>query len=499
MSANLSVRVSQFLAIPVLLLACAFAALAQNVPNHAQVVLKGTVTYAQNKTFIDVPFDVPAGVHRLTLDIRYTDHEKQTVLDTGVFDPYRFRGNSGSNKSHFTIGETDATPSFLPGAIPAGKWHLNLGVSNIRPEVISSYEVDIFFDRPIDDQAFTDRALNGNQGWYRGDLHMHTAHSDGSCPNQSGQLVPCPVFVTAQAAAKRGLDFIAISDHNSISQADALRELQPYFDRLLFIPAREITTFAGHANLFGTIRFLDYRVGTADVPDVNVLARKARDLGGLLSISHPDAPGGEICRGCRWEPKPAVDMHLIPAVEVINGGDGEGFFPGLQFWETQLAQGYRPTAIGGSDNHRPDEPPQKPGSVGSPTTVVHATELSMPAILDGIRAGHVFIDLYGSTDRLLEMNASDSQGKAGMGDSLSAAADEDVKLSIHVEHCLSDRVQVLLDGQKPLALDQPILMGPDLTVTTTWKSDGKRHWVLAEVQDLTGALYLLGNPVYINY
>ncbi len=121
-----------------------------------QVVLKGTVTYAQNHSFIDLPFDVPQGVHRLTVDIQYTDRDKQTVLNTEISDPYSFRGTSGSNKSHFTIGENDATPSFLPGAIHSGKWKLTFTVSNIRPDMTSSYEADIYFDRPIDDMAFVD-------------------------------------------------------------------------------------------------------------------------------------------------------------------------------------------------------------------------------------------------------------------------------------------------------------------------------------------------------
>ena len=47
---------------------------------------------------------------------------------------------------------------------------------------------------------------------------------------------------SVQTAAARGLDFIAITDHNADSQNDALRELQPYFDRVLLIPGREMTT-----------------------------------------------------------------------------------------------------------------------------------------------------------------------------------------------------------------------------------------------------------------
>jgi len=467
--------------------------------NQHQLVLKGTITYAQNHSLVDLPFEVPPGVYRLTVDVRYTDREKQTVLNTEISDPYRFRGTSGSNKGHFTIGESDATPSFLPGAIPAGKWKLTLAVSNIRSGMTSSYEADIYFDRPIDDAAFVDHALNPKPGWYRGDLHMHTGHSDGSCPSQSGQPVPCPVFFTVESAAKRGLDFIAVSDHNATSQYDALRELQPYFDRLLFVPGREITTTAGHANLLGTMRYLDFHVGDADVPDINVLARRAHELGAILSINHADSPGGEICRGCRWEASPPVDMRLITAIELINGGDGEGLFPSYEFWRKQLEHGYRPTAIGGSDNHRPYWPPDKPGSVGSPTTVVQASELSVPAILDGIRAGHVFIDLSGSPDRSLEVEVSDAQGSAAMGDVLAAPQGEEVRLAIHIEHCAANRVSVLLDGQKALPVTPEILRQPSVLASAAWRSDGMRHWLVVEVRDLTGALYLIGNPVYLNF
>ncbi len=295
------------------------------------------------------------------------------------------------------------------------------------------------------------------------------------------------------------MDFIAITDHNSTAQYDALRELQPYFDRLLFIPGREITTAAGHANLFGTMRYLDYHVGDTTTPDINALARQGHDLGAILSINHADAPGGEGCRGCRWEPDPPVDMRLITGIEVINGGDGDGLFPSYEFWEKQLAAGYRPTAIGGSDNHRPEWPPHKSGSVGSPTTVVYASELSVPAILDGIRAGHVFIDLTGSSERILEVQASDQHGVARMGDALVSNPGEEVQLAIHVEHCAADRVQVLLDGKTPLSVNPEIPLESNQTLSAVWTSDGKRHWLVVEVRDLTGALDLLSNPVYLNY
>ena len=190
------------------------------------VILTGDVTGAQNKTYIEVPFAVPADTHRVSVDFQYTGKEQRATLDLGVFDPERFRGESGGNKSHFTISETDATPSYLPGAIPAGQWHLLIAVPNIRPQSVAHYRAEIRFNSRGEDGGFAANPLATGTRWYRGDLHMHTAHSDGSCASQRGKTVPCPVFLSVQTAAARGLDFIAITDHNANSQYEMERELQ---------------------------------------------------------------------------------------------------------------------------------------------------------------------------------------------------------------------------------------------------------------------------------
>ena len=259
--------------------------------NPADLVLKGDVTGAQHKTYFDVPFTVPGGVHRISVDFHYTGKDQRATLDLGIDDPQRFRGESGGNKSHFTISETDATPSYLPGEIPAGQWRLIIAVANTRPEVVSHYEADIRFNARADDAAFTAQPLASGTRWYRGDLHMHTAHSDGSCDSQSGRKVPCPVFLTVQAAASRSLDFIAITDHNTDSHYEQLRELQPFFDHLLLIPGREMTTFHGHFNVFGVTQFMDWRVSNGGL-DLNAVLRDARAKGGIASVNHAEAPEG---------------------------------------------------------------------------------------------------------------------------------------------------------------------------------------------------------------
>ncbi len=467
------------------------------------VVLHGPVHPSQNHGYVAAPFHVPAGVKRVTLVFSYTGKDQHTALDLGLQDPAELRCWSGGNKSVLTVGLADATPSCLPGPIPAGTWKVMIGVPNIRPQVTSHYTARIFFTRSglvADYPEVLREPLRAGPAWFRGDLHMHTGHSDGQCPNQTGTMVPCPVFVTVEAAVRRGLDFIAITDHNAQSQYDAMRELQPYFNKVLLIPGREITTNFGHLNLLGTTDYLDFRLGTPAVPTVNDLLRNARKLGALISINHPSDPTGEQCMGCGWNPSPPANMHLLNAIEAVNGGSEK--FPslsGIPFWMQQLNLGYRLTAIGGSDNHRPLMPLDEPNSVGSPTTVVYAANLSTPAILEGIRAGHVFLDLTGSHDRMDVLTASCGASRAQMGDLLRAPKGTAVSLDVQVADVPGAKVEFLEDG-KVLSSDEAARSSNSpQTFHASWSSDGARHWFLAQVLGPDGHLWLLGNPVYINW
>ncbi|WP_158747997.1 CehA/McbA family metallohydrolase [Acidobacterium sp. S8] len=468
--------------------------LSQSKPD---IVLKGTVRGSQNNSYVEAPFTVPEGIASITVTFSYTEKDQHTALDLGLFDPERFRGWSGGNKNHFTLSTTNATPSYLPGPLPAGQWKLIIGVPNIRASVNSNYEADIFFTRDNNNASFADATLRTGPAWYRGDLHMHTAHSDGSCLSQSGKKVPCPVFLTAETASERGLDFIAVTDHNTTSHYDDLRELQPYFDKLLFIPGREVTTFWGHANLFGPTDFVDFRVGTT-IPSMQALFEEAHRMHAILSINHPNAPTGEICMGCGWTPKEAIDPHLITTIEAVNGGGEEGKYSGISFWEKYLSQGYRIVAIGGSDNHNALIPAGTRSAIGSPTTVIYANDLSVDSILDGIRKGHVFIDLSASRDREFDISAEDGNRKAMMGDTLQAPDGSSIRISARVAACSGNQLRFLLDGQ-PVASFNSTITQADQTLALTLPADGKQHWLRPDIVTPEGKLVLLGNPIYLNY
>lgn len=473
------------------------------------LVLHGTLEGADNRTYRMLPFEVPEGTRRITVQFAYSGHDDaHTTVDLGLLGPDGFhgqdgfRGWSGGSKQLFTVSVTDATPSYLPGPIAPGRWTLLLGIPNIRPDSHSRYTANLWFGR-ADDPAWEPAVLNPplrrEAGWYRGDLHMHTAHSDGSCPSQSGRQVPCPLFLTVEAAVKQGLDFIAITDHNAVSQANAMRELQPYFDRLLLIPAREITTFQGHANLFGTTAPVDFRIDGRQVKDWNALLQQIAPYQGLLSINHPVRPSGEVCMGCGWTAQPPIDLARVQAIEIVNGDDAGTPQTGVPFWDRQLARGYRLTGIGGSDNHHAQRTEASAGSspVGRPTTVVRAAALSMPAILAGIRAGHVFVDVDGSRNRLLELTASCGDQHAMMGDMIHAAGGDRVTFDVHVTQVAGARLQVLLDGQPLRPSPDTVIDRVDRHIDFDWRADGRPHWLRAEVVDAANRPLLIGNPIYL--
>ena len=471
-------------------------------PSFAEFTLQGAVTGSQNQTYIKVPFSVPQGTERVTITFAYTEKDQHTALDLGLLDPAGLRCWSGGNKSMLTVGLSDATPSCLPGAIPSGTWNVLIGVPNIRPGVESRYTIQVFLSSTgavAAQPQILREPLRAGPAWFRGDLHMHTAHSDGQCPSQTGKMVPCPVYFTVDAAARRGLDFIAITDHNASSQYDVMRELQPYFDKVLLIPGREITTFHGHINFLGSTDYIDFRLDGKNVPDINALLRSARDVGAITSINHPLSPSGEICLGCGWTPPTPVDIHLLTGVEAVNGGSEQHGIVELPFWDKELNLGCRLTGIGGSDNHRPMLPLDQIGSIGSPTTVVYATELSTPAILDGIRAGHVFIDVAGTRDRLLEVTANSVGRFAHAGDLLNAASSDPVQFEAHVVGAGGGKILWIEDGHPFVPPTNSDIYSADQIVPLPWASDGRRHWFRAEVASPDGKLWLIANPIYINW
>lgn len=488
----------KILGILIMMTAAMVAAAQRANETQPTYVLHGKFSGADNNTYRSLPFEVPRGTHRITIVFSHTQAEQRTVIDLGLYDPDRLRGWSGSDKKWFTVSDVDATASYLPGPIQPGTWKLQLGVPNIRKGVTAEYTARIYLNRsiPMPNIAETVRpVLKNAPGWYQGDLHMHTGHSDGKCDSMNDGKVFCPEFRVLEKASSLGLDFVAVTDHNTVSHHDALEKWQPYFDHLLLIPGREITTFFGHANVYGTSENIDFRVAPGF--SATDMAKQVRAAGGVLSLNHPVRPSGEECMGCGWTAP--IDYSLVDGVEAVNGIDPDTPYSGIPFWQARLNEGRRLTAIGGSDDHNLPEVPGLRGALGFPTTVVYASELSEGALLDGIRAGHVFLKTRGPKGPNITFTAAAGGQSAIMGDNLRTGAGEQISFSVQVAGALNGKVEVIRDGSLASLLPNDKLNSPDETVHFTVSSDGGRHWYRINVRSAEGALLALTNPIYENF
>ena len=122
---------------------------------------------------------------------------------------------------------------------------------------------------------------------------------------------------------------------------------------IALLPGQEVTRDTGHANAFGDIDWVDFRVP----PDT--WARTVAARGGMLSINHP------LAADCAWcTPPPLVGPRVA---EVWHSS-----WALVPTWGAPLAWWHalsRPTTpIGGSDFHHPGAD----GLPGSPTTWVLA-------------------------------------------------------------------------------------------------------------------------------
>jgi len=343
--------------------------------SHSRTIQITRADQAANPYFY-IPFDVPEGTSRIDVSMRYPKAD-DCVIDLGVLDPRitdypaeeGFRGWSGGARDSFFVARDDATPGYIHGEIQPGRWQVILGLYKV-PEAGAEVTITYALDdapRPLVGQPERTYPVRQGAGWYRGDLHTHTHHSDAR---------GAPELLHA-AAKQAGLDFLAVADHNTITQR---RYFHPHSSPdLVFVRGMEVTTATGHANVFGVDDWIDFRMTRPE--HAHVLADAVHKRGGLLSINHdkPTIP---------WDYElPQADLQEVWQTAWLAYN-----WISLARYQQRLASGLRISAIGGSDFHQPDRlMPEGPFVVGRPTTVLELPELSEDAILAAMKAGRGYV------------------------------------------------------------------------------------------------------------
>lgn len=202
--------------------------------------------------------------------------------------------------------------------------------------------------------------------------------------------------------------------------------------------------------------------------------------------------------GCGWT-VPNTDFGRVTAIEVVNGNLAEGPGSGISFWQEQLNKGFRLTGVGGSDNHDGDLPLDSRSAVGRPTTVIYAPVLSERAILDAIMAGHVFIDVEGTKDRIVEFEVETALSTASMGDSIDAPAGQQVHFTVKMIALQGAYPEIIQDGRATSLVGKLASSKLDEIRGFDYVSDGKRHWFRVNARSSSGSLLIVGNPIYLNF
>jgi hypothetical protein len=269
--------------------------------------------------------------------------------------------------------------------------------------------------------------------WLAGDLHVHTCFShDAYCGPGDDNTALEEIYTLSGdveerfwEASVRGLDFLAITDHN-----DTRSTTHPGFGShgVVGVPGYE-GSFSGHGQVLGTTEVLD--AGTGDAAAIGHLAQEVRARGGLLQVNHP-AEGVVEPFACDrthlldW----GYGYEVVPdTIEVWNIQhyyqpplpSASANAAAIRYWECWLERGARIGATGGSDSHWLSTSLfQGPGN---PTTWVHAGARSTSAVLEALRAGRTSVGLIppalGGAPLLLEADVDgDGTYEASIGDTV---------------------------------------------------------------------------------
>ncbi|MGH3392146.1 MAG: CehA/McbA family metallohydrolase [Actinomadura sp.] len=173
----------------------------------------------------------------------------------------------------------------------------------------------------------------------------------------------------ACVADSRGLDFLAVTEHNTVSHHAELPAAAAHAG-IVLVPGQEVTTDLGHANVFGPTGWVDFRRPAGD------WAAFAAAHGGLISINHP------LSADCAWR-QPLTDRPRLAEIWHSDWRDRR--------WGAPLAwaQAWRPDVVpvGGSDFHDPAQDKR----LGAPTTWLLTESDDVAGVLGALAAGRTAI------------------------------------------------------------------------------------------------------------
>ena len=385
------------------------------------------------------------------------------------------------------------------------EWELIYDRMIIQPEEFDGIQYNVSLNRLYDLEKL---------GWYAGDTHTHSIHSDG---HQRPSKI-------ANAMKSVGLSWGILTDHNSISGSEEWLGNQT--NNFIPIVGNEITTepsLSAEENGYGHMNqtFITELNGTDPSnpniwaravmngnDDVRMMIEKTHKQNGLISVNHPYSAWDWAGRFKSW--------GLVNGYDIIEIWNGEPpHSPTVNLWDTLkmnistyavhtwfefLNSGNKITGLAGSDCHDVTGKNAYPkgkyfwnSMIGNPRTYAHINRLDKGNIKQAIKDGNLFLtSCFGP---LLLVNV---EGKYP-GEVVSLSDKQQVKVSIEVlaNHPLlnsEDGVRIIFNGRVVKSFNTVDELKVNKNADIDIACDG---WIIVEAFG-PYPMYAITNPIYID-
>ncbi len=291
-------------------------------------------------------------------------------------------------------------------------------------------------------------------GWYPGDLHAHSDYSyawQGHSPSEM-----------ADAARRKGLGILAITDYNSTAPKPGCAEDRNF---LCLAGAEVVSPLYGHGGAYFAGKEPWLRLGPQE------WIKRITARGGVFFINHP------FLRGRSWKD---WSVTGYTGIEVWNDHCGDARssenLRAFEKWDHLLAGGAHVYGIANSDAHRPVR-------VGGTRSVFFLSGLTPAALKESLREGH----FYGSNGPEIRFTVNG----ALMGSRVPIKTGDPVTISVQAEDIYPLlKVTLIEDG----------------VAIRRWPGGGERTevlhprqstWYRIEVEG-EGVRFAFSNPIWVD-
>jgi predicted metal-dependent phosphoesterase TrpH len=223
----------------------------------------------------------------------------------------------------------------------------------------------------------------GTGRWYKGNLHTHTLNSDGDSTPQE----------VATWYREHGYQFLALSDHNYLTDPAGLNAVLAGREKFLLLPAEEVTDAylkkPIHINAYNLEREVQPMHGDSVSATIRNNVEAIRAVKGLPSVNHPNF---------HWAitAEDLLKIKNLRVFEVYNGHPtvnnvgGGGAMSLDEMWDVLLSAGQRLYGIAVDDAHVFKRTGQEFANPGRGWICVRAESLSAANIISAIEAGQFY-------------------------------------------------------------------------------------------------------------